>query len=595
MKKSATHCHTCGTQAACKGGDVPTVLLMGMPNVGKSVLFAQLTGLNVAAANFAGTTVEYTSGSARFGAFTCQLQDVPGVYSLQAANQAEQVAVSMLRSSPQAVIMVLDAVNLEAGLALLLMLRQFRIPVIAAVNRVDLLLGIQIDYGLLQRALQGIPCVPVSALTGSGIARLRQATAAVLAGECQQILTSANLDPWPEAERICAQVCFNEGLGVSAADRANTESRARTLDSRLVSPFPGIPIAIGILAAVFALVIGAGMGIRRFFLLPILRGHIFPFITTFVGSLPLPHAAENILIGEYGVLIKGIEWPFALVFPYVICFYTAFAILEDSGYLPRLAVLMDGLFRRIGIGGSSVIPLLLGYGCGIPAIMATRALPSRKQRLIITWLVCLAVPCVSQTGAFIALLAEYQLALLPLLFLLSFVIMVIAGLLLDRLLPGSIPAIVLDLPPLLPPNRRILAKKILMRCRGYLADGAAPMLIAILGAAILYEFHILHWIGKIMEPVVSGVLNLPSEASIPLLLGLIRRELTVLPLLDMNLSTVQMMTGAVVALMYIPCIAMVVTTARELGIKTAVAIFTGTTIIAFALGGITATIGGWLF
>ncbi|GAB6091408.1 FeoB small GTPase domain-containing protein [Spirochaeta dissipatitropha] len=595
FSRDCDRCHSCGPRHFFSGSDLPRVLLMGMPNVGKSVLFGRLTGLNVAAANFAGTTVEYTSGSSIFGAFSCHLQDVPGVYSLKAANQAEQVAVSMLESGPEAVILVLDALNLEASIALLLQVRRFGIPMIAAINRIDLLEDKQIDYSRLQQSLQGVPCIPVSALLSSGIEHLKQETARVLAGECQQILMHGHedelfdYDPWPEAEELCRRVLTvdieNSGLQPAAA-------AARELDRKLVSPFPGIPVALGVMATVFAIVIGAGMGIRRFLLLPILRGYLFPLITGGVGALPLPMAVENILIGEYGVLIKGIEWPFALVFPYVISFYAAFALLEDSGYLPRLAVLLDGLFRRIGIGGSSIIPLLLGYGCGIPAIMASRALPSQKQRLIVTWLVCLAVPCVSQTGAFIALLAEQHFILLPLLFLISFMIMAAAGLVLDRILPGVIPPIVLDLPPMLRPNRGILAKKILMRCRGYIADGAAPMALAILGAAILYELHILHWIGRAMEPLVSGLLKLPSEASVPLLLGIIRRELTVLPLLDMDLSTVQLMTGSVVALMYIPCIAMVVTTARELGVKTAMAIFVGTTAIAFALGGLTAHIGG---
>ncbi|WP_041397737.1 FeoB small GTPase domain-containing protein [Spirochaeta africana] len=563
---------------------------MGMPNVGKSVLFGKLTGLNVAAANFAGTTVEYTAGTATFGGQHCELQDVPGTYSLQAGNQAEQVAVQMLNDTPDAVIVVLDALNLEAGLALLLQIQRFGIPTIAAVNRIDLVDPDTINLEHLERHLHGIRCVAVSAVSGQGLATLRQVTAEQLTYNAPSRNKEPELedfDPWPAAEAAAA-----DALGGS--DGHSHTSVRRTWDHRLVAPMPGIPIALAVMAAVFTVVIGAGMGFRRFVLLPLLRGALFPAITTWISALPLPDAATAILIGDYGVLIKGIEWPFALVFPYVISFYAAFALLEDSGYLPRLAALLDGIFRRLGIGGSSVIPLLLGYGCGIPAIMATRALPSRKQRLIVTWLVCLSVPCVSQTGAFIALLAEYSLGLLGLVFLISIAVMITAGLLLDSLLPGASPGIVLELPPLLPPNGRIIGKKIWMRAHSYLYDGAAPMIVAILAAAVLYELGILYWIGTAMEPLVTRLLLLPSEASVPLLMGIVRRELTVLPLLDMQLSTIQLLTGSVVALLYIPCIAMVVTVARELGIKIAIAVLAGTTLTAFAGGTVVAQLGGIL-
>jgi len=303
---------------------------------------------------------------------------------------------------------------------------------------------------------------------------------------------------------------------------------------------------------------------------------------------------RNILIGEYGFLIKGIEWPFSLVLPYVISFYMVLSILEDSGYLPRLGILLDGVFAKIGLNGSCVIPLLLGYGCGIPAIMATRTLPSRKLRIIIAQMVCFAVPCVSQTGAFISLLAERSIAAVIGIFLVSLAAMVLIGLVLDKVLKRPLPHTLVELPQLLWPKPRTLFKKVLMRVRRFIVDGAVPMIIAVFFASLLYELGVLKAAGEFLSPVISGWLNMPSEAAVPLILGIVRRELTVLPLIDMDLTSVQFFTGAIVALFYVPCIAMIASLAKEFSIKVAAATLFATTFAALFLGGIVARVGHYL-
>ena len=602
-----------------------TVLLMGQPNVGKSVLFSQLTGMHIMVSNYAGTTVEFTEGDMEVLGTSCKLIDVPGTYGLQATNEAEQVAVNLLKQGPSAVLCVLDAINLESSLHLLLEVLAYGLPTIAVLNRHDLAEkhGLQIDHRLLQDELQ-IPVIPTIAVEGKGLDQVRQTLHRLVAppadisaertscagcsvggngGSCgcslSQLFTraseasiqasapllsgsastqAAQADLWARAEALTAQV-------------SREPSDGGALPDPLVQPWPGIPIAIGVVGLMFGLVIGLGMGLRQFLLLPFFRALLFPLIIDLVNALISPVWLRNILIGEYGFLIKGLEWPFALVLPYVISFYIGLSVLEDWGYLPRLAVLLDGLLNKIGLNGSAIIPLLLGYGCGIPAIMASRALSSRKQRLMISSMVCLAVPCVSQTGAFIALLSERSLAAVAFVMLLSIATVVVAGVVLDRLSEGKAPYTLMEVPQLLLPKPKVLFKKVLMRVRHYIFDGALPMIVAVMVASVLYESGVLVAAGRFFAPLISGWLDLPNDAVVPLVLGIVRRELTVLPLIDMNLTTLQFMTGALIALFYVPCIAMVATLAKEFGVKVAATIFVATTFAALFFGGVLAQTG----
>ncbi len=565
----------------------PKLLLMGLPNVGKSAIFNRFTGLDVMVSNYTGTTVEFTEGTMEVGDARCILKDVPGVYDIEkSVDEAEQVAINMLNDRPDGIVFVLDTLNLESSLHLLMQVLEYKLPTVVALNRDDLSKrrGITIDHEVIQKRLN-VPIVPTVALGGESLEILRYKISEMLAKqEIPKSLLPPNTSRWKAVEHI-----INRSV--------KTRSDTNFLDDKyafLIKPWPGLPIAIIVLLAMFSFVIGAGMGLRQYVLLPVFNGWLFPIIETGVINSFDSILIQNILIGDYGFLIKGIEWPFALVLPYVISFYIMMSFLEDSGYLPRLAVLLDGIFKKIGLTGSSIIPLLLGYGCGIPAIMSTRSLPSKKARLSVAVMVSFAIPCVSQTGAFISLLAEHSLIALISVFLVSLVAMIMVGIVLDKVKKEAIPITLMELPHLLVPKPSILSKKILMRVKHYLKDGALPMIVAIFFTAFLYEFGVLNVLGTAMAPIVSGWLRLPEEAATPLIIGVVRRELTVLPLIEMNLTTLQFFTGAIVALFYVPCIAMIATIAKEFNIKTAVSILLFTTFSAIFIGGIIARIGGLL-
>jgi ferrous iron transport protein B len=592
------------------------ILLMGTPNVGKSALFNRLTGLNVSVANYSGTTVDYASGTIRQGGKEVAIIDVPGTYSLCATCEAEEVAVKMvcgvngtinpyrntasccskktsllsdLESPPTLLVYVLDAGNFEGGLYLLLQLLELKIPLLVALNRGDLALqkGCVVDEFALT-AILGIPIIPTVALSGKGVDELKGQIFTMLeAGEVSRASIANNVAAtWDNVELI-AEKCLRRTV------TGGNKSREKW-DRLLTKPWPGLMLAAVILIMVFAGIVGVGMGLRRFILLPLFKSLIIPPLFSLTAIIIPPGMIQNIFIGEYGFLVKGIEWPFTLVLPYVLSFYLVLSLLEDSGYMPRLAILLDGLFKRVGLPGSGIIPLMLGYGCGIPAIMATRALGTKKERLMVTILICLAVPCISQTGAFISLLAARSVAVMIALFLFSWLVMILVGLILNRFVKGTRPETLLEIPDLLVPRIEVIAKKLWLRLKLYITDGALPMIAAVAGAAVLYETGLMAAFGRVISPLVTLWLRLPEEAAAPLILGILRRELTVLPLLDLDLTTLQLFTGAVVGLFYVPCIAIVATVAREFRISFALVILLLTTSIAFLFGGLIARLGSVL-
>ncbi|ACB86329.1 ferrous iron transporter B [Natranaerobius thermophilus] len=607
------------------------VLLIGPPNVGKSVIFSNLTGLNISIANYVGTTVEYTVGELQLDSKTANLIDVPGTYTLEATNDAERVAVDMLRGEaksqsanhchneggltdvsvdkkPAAVICVIDAYNLESSIYLLLQVLQYKIPTVAVLNRIDLIeeRGEQIDISSLSHFL-GVPVVPSVAVEKKGTEEIKKTLLASLQAGVSSVDSKSQEKPSPndnqKAESWNLKNLPDDPQELwSIAEYINEKAKKKKPESQkskrqlwgdlLVKPWPGLPLSILILATIFGIVVGVGMGIRQYLLLPLFRDLIIPSVVYVVEGLIPEGLVLNVLIGEYGLLVKGLEWPFTLVLPYVISFYAALSVMEDSGYLPRLGGLLDGILNKFGLPGSSVVPLLLGYGCGIPAIMATRSLNSHKERLTVSTLVCLAIPCVAQSGAFIALLAERSIFVLLAVFLFSLLIIFLAGITLDKVLAGSRPYTIMEIPELLVPRGEVVFKKVWLRIKNYIVDGALPM-IGIIGiAALLYESGVMTFLGELLSPLVVTWLQLPAEASTPLVLGVFRRELTVIPLIEMDLTTLQLFTGAVVGLFYVPCVAIIAALAREFNFKTAFFILLLTGFLAFFAGGVIARIGG---
>ena len=422
--------------------------------------------------------------------------------------------------------------------------------------------------------------LPMVAIEGKGLDALYNSLEELLKNPSKPAIDwkPGTVDLWKKAEDISYKVLRKTGTAV--------ESRRLIWARRLVSPWPGLPLALLIMLASFALIVGVGMQLRQQILLPLFAGIIIPQIVSAVEALIPAGIVRNIMVGEYGFLVKGIEWPFALVLPYVLSFYAVLSVLEDSGYLPRFGVLLDGLLNRIGLQGTSIIPLLLGYGCGIPGILASRALSTGKERLMIATMICMAVPCISQTGAFIVMLSERSVSVVLAVYLLSLAALFFTGLIMNRFIKGPVPLTIIEIPELLPPRGHVLIKKTWVRLKHYVMNGALPMVIAVAIAAVLYETGIMASVGSMLSPLVVHWLKMPEEASVPLILGIMRRELAIIPLIEMELTTLQIFVGAVVGLFYVPCIAMVGTLAREFSVKIAFFMLFLTTFTAFLMGGV---------
>ena len=561
--------------------DAPRILLMGNPNVGKSVLFSKFTGMDVLTSNYAGTTVSYTRGKMIDSTLRAVLIDVPGTYGFDAVSPAEEVAVDMLKNgNPQAILCVLDATNLERNLNFALQLKQYGLPTVYALNLMDVARsqGITIDAKALSEALEA-PVIPTVAIRNQGLNGILQALSQLLKNQ-----------PPPQVYEECSAEIRWQQVGALVERVQKLEHRHPTLLERIgelsVKPFPGIPLAIIVLALTLALVVGGGKGLRAGLLLPLLNNFYIPFITGLVSRILPEGILYNVLVGDYGVLIKGVEWPFTLILPYVFLFYFALSFLEDSGYLPRLGVLVDTFLKRLGIQGGNIIPLIMGYGCAVPAILGTRAAVSRKERIIVAAVVSLAVPCVAQTGAFIALLGDHSALVLILVYLVSLLGIIIGGVVLNRIIPGQSGPMLMEIPNLLLPDRQSFFKKLLIRTKHFMVEAEIPMILAIGIAALIAETGLLRVAAVYIEPFITGWLGLPKEATLGLILGIIRRELAVLPLLELDLSTLQLFVASVVALFYLPCLSVLAVLIKEFNVKTAMLIALSTLLIAFLTGGI---------
>ena len=550
------------------------VLLVGNPNVGKSVIFNRLTGLDVTTANYTGTTVSYHEGLIRHQGSQALLIDVPGIYSLAAESKAEEVAVNMINDGADLIVCVLDATHLERNLHLALEIQKYKIPILYLLNLSDVAKqkGIDIDVLLLEKYLQA-PVIETVAVKGQGVQEVKEAIFSDF--ESHLGLDIDNIEE--KSQEIADNVTTEHDVKITFLER---------LGNAAIRPKTGVLMMLIALGSAVGVIVGGGKAIRALILLPLIDNYYNPFITSLVSSIIPEGVFRNVLIGDYGFLIKMIEWPFALILPYVFLFFIVFSFLEDSGYLPRLGVLMDGLFKKIGLPGNNIIPFILGYGCAVPAILSTRASGSHRERIIVVTLISIAVPCTAQTGAFIVLLGDRSLFALLFVYMISFLTILLTGMVLHKVLKGKSRPILLELPNLLIPDFKTMRKKVLIKLKHFVKEAQGPMLIGIIIAALITETGAIEFLGTALEPLVVRWLDLPKEASLSLLLGVIRRELAVMPLIDMNLTTVQLITGSVVALFYLPCISVFFILVKEFKLKISLLIALSTFVFAFLFGGI---------
>ncbi len=556
------------------------IVLVGNPNVGKSVIFGRLTGRYATVSNYPGTTVAITSGRALVGAEVCDIVDTPGVNTLEGLlTEDERITLELLTSAgAELIVQVADARNLRRALLLTSQIADLGRPMILVLNMLDeaRARGVDIDTSGLADEL-GIPVIEAVAPEGRGMAEIREALP--LAAQPRGA-RHAGFDHvhW-------AHLTTDRFRTVGAVSLGRVQE---WLGRAVRQPLTGLPILALVLYLMY-LFVGV-FGAQT--LVGLLEDQVFgrfvnPAATSLAALIPLS-LARDFLVGEYGLVTMGLTYAIAIVLPVVTTFFLVFGFLEDSGYIPRLAIFSDRLFRAMGLNGKAVLPMVLGLGCDTMATMTTRILGTPKERLIAITLLALGVPCSAQLAAIMGILGGVSLLALMTLFTVVLSQMVLVGFLAARALPGDRSDFILELPPIRLPRFRNLVTKTALRVRWYLGE-AVPLFLV--GTALLFgldRLGALAWIEAAARPIVTGALGLPSDAAHVFVMGFLRRDYGAAGMFMMaqqgQLSGVQAVVALTVMTLFVPCVANFLMIVKERGVRVGFAILAVVTMIALGAG-----------
>ena len=627
------------------------IVLVGNPNVGKSVIFNALTRAYVTVSNYPGTTVEVGRGKCRTDGLNSEVVDTPGMYSLLSITGEEKVTRALLfEEKPDTVVHVVDAKNLERMLSLTMQFTEAGLPVVLDVNIVDEAerLGLKIDINGLEEYL-GIPVVATAGISGRGIKDLqkkikdkkeyssklfsydsfietalvditkilktnyvlsKRAVSLLLLQddpEIHQMVQERENDEYGQIQQIIKLLKkhYSHALNYIISLKRNEEvSRIaarfitppenestgfrETLSRIMINPLTGIPVLMAVLyfgLYLFVGVFGAGI-LVDLIEVNIFEGLINPFfIRLFERILPWP-VVRDLFTGDYGILTLGLRYGIAIILPIVGTFFIVFSIIEDSGYFPRLALLVDRIFKKIGLSGRAVIPMILGFGCGTMATMVTRTLETRRERLIATFLLALAIPCSAQLGVILAILSENFAALLIWIFVITAVFLLV-GLLTTRIMPGKQPDFYMELPPLRLPKISNVLVKTLSRMQWYFLEVIPFFLLASVVIWIGNIIGVFQLLVRVLGPVMR-LLGLPKEAAVVFIFGFFRRDYGVAGLFDLRqagiLSFEQLLVAAVTLTLFIPCVAQFAVMLKERGWKATLGVTTFVFPFAFFIG-----------
>lgn len=542
------------------------IVLIGNPNVGKSAIFSRLTGINVIASNYPGSTIEYKKGFLKIGNKKVEIIDTPGTYSLKSTCKAEEIAVSLLEEA-DVVINVIDSTNLERNLYLTMDILEKRKLIIVVLNMWDDARhkGIQINKEKLEEFLQ-VPVIPTIGVTGEGIKDLVES---ITNPKVVNIKKHTYEEKWVDIGHIIKNV-------------QNLSHRHHTflelLQDFSVKPLTGIPLAIVLFILIFYIIRLIGESIIGFICEPLFEKLYSPLLFQLSNILGEKNFFHKILIGKlvegeinfvesFGLLTTGLFVPIGMILPYIISFYFILGILEDFGYLPRLAVLMDTVMHKIGLHGYTIIPIFLGLGCNVPGILATRILESKKLKFITVTLISICIPCTALQAMIIGFVGKYGIFYVILIYMILFVILLILSILLNKITKGFSPELFIEIPPYRLPRISILMKKLWMRVKEFLLEAVTIVLGGILLVNILYNLNIFDYIANFTSPVISKLFGLPKETIIALLIGFLRKDLAVGMLSTYNLTVEQLVVSCVVLSTFFPCIATFIILLKELGLK----------------------------
>jgi ferrous iron transport protein B len=622
------------------------IALAGNPNVGKSVIFSRLTGVGVISSNYPGTTVEFFEGKATFMGSTITVIDLPGTYSLAGNTDDERVATNLLfERRPDTVVAVLDSTRLERNLVLLFELIESGYNVVAALNMYDVMRksGRLVDNARLERLLM-VPAIPTVATKGEGIDSLLF-TSVQLRGKSKfkvrydshieemirRLIGMLKADEWkmplravalrlltgdprvierasPEAVKASSEMSeeflrqhgedvvvhierdrFGEAgrIASEVVGESRPPKKEGILSDLTLRPSTGLPILIGVLAAVFLVLVFVGSAIESALVGAYTDAVRGPF-EDFRDSL-----SSDVTRGAAEGVYLSVEAMLALVIPYILVFYLMLALLEDTGYLVRVVSLLDGVMHRLGLHGRAVIPMVVGYGCNVPAILATRAMGSKRERLILATLITIAVPCSAQTAIIIGTVGNYAGVLWALsIYMVLGATLVLLGFAMHKTIRFEPTGLFVEIPDLRVPSARETLRKTGIRVKEFLTI-AFPLLLA--GSIVLEVMMAADVLQRLIEPsegFMMAVLGLPGVTIIALVFGILRKEMALQMMmvlfgtsnLAMHLSPEQMFTFALVMAVFMPCLAAFAVMLKEFGAKSTILVTIGSISLAMAMG-----------
>lgn len=594
--------------------DTKKIVLAGNPNTGKSVFFNHLTGMYVDVSNYPGTTLDISSG--RFG--RDEVIDTPGVYGISSFNDEERVARDVILQA-DVVVNIVNAAHLERDLFLTQQIIDTGVPVIVALNMLDEAekTGLDIDITLLGKEL-GVPIIPAVAIQKKGLDLLAKSIFQAKAGNSSVDLQS-KLDPLvvktgnrgeallilegdPEiaAKYKLLPGDFREEIYLKRRERVNEvvsqviradqakEGLSQALGRLLLHPLTGWPVLLAALWLMYqfigVFVAGTVVGVTEE---QIMIGFYEPLVRSLFSRIVSAESMlGQVLIGEFGILTMTVTYLLGLLLPLVVGFYLFLSLWEDSGYLPRVATLVDRSMNAIGLNGRAVIPLILGFGCVTMATITTRLLGSERERKIAIFLLGLAIPCSAQLGVIAGLLAGVGFNYILLYLVVILMILVTAGTVLKNVLPGKTSDLLIDLPPLRMPRLDNIIKKTAIKSINFLVEAAPIFALGSFMISIMHVTGLLKVLQSALAPFTVGWLGLPAQAATAFIMGLVRRDFGAAGLSTMDLAPLQTVVSLITITLFVPCIASVMMIFKERSKREAAAVWLSTWIIAFLAGGV---------
>jgi len=628
------------------------IVLVGNPNVGKSVIFGLLTGKYVTVSNYPGTTVEVSHGNISLDGKKFLVVDSPGVNSFIPMSEDERVTRDiLLTEKPESVVLVADSKNLKRALMLLVQLAEMELPCVLALNMEDEAnaRGIEIDHAKLEELLH-IKIIGTVAPQRKGISKLRDALLSpkkpkiktnygdviekyverissllpdssiskraialmILSGddsmkewfvahldsgtieEIEDLLDEAQIRHKDPLSNIIAKkrIELSEEIVKSVFKGGGPESGnlARWLGRWSMHPFWGIFFLFFVLYCFYEFVGKFGAGTMVDFFQNVIFGrYLSPGVEKIVRYVIPLAFLQDLFVGQYGLFTMAVTYAVAIILPITSTFFIAFGFLEDSGYLPRIAVLTNRAFTKIGLNGKAVLPMVLGLGCGTMATMTTRILETRRERIIATFLIALAIPCSAQLGVILGLLGPYHIKVALWWVSAVFFVLVLTGYITSKVVPGERADFFLELPPIRMPRIGNILMKTLGRIEWYLKEAVPLFILGTLILFILDKTKILTWLEVVASPVVVNFLGLPEKTTAAFILGFLRRDYGAAGLFEIAkqglMTENQVIISIITLTLFVPCLASFFMIIKERGTRTAFLMFFLITTFALLVGG----------